>query len=546
MDNIKIKFKDEVITVPKGMTLLKISENFKKYYKHDILVGKVNSLPVSLNHVVNEDSIVNFFDVSSIFGNKAYERTAILILTKAVFDVFNKSVRIEQSIDKGIYCVIDNLKKEDLITIKNKMIEIVNASYPIDKLMVDRLKMIKFYESTKQYDKGELLRYISNTYVTVYKLDNIYDYLYGEMAINTSYIKYFNLEYIGNNGLVLMLPFVYDDNKVEEYVHHDKLFDTVLEYIDWANKIGLNNITDVNKVLSNGNWNDLIFMSEAVYNNHLISISNKISENNNIRVVLISGPSCSGKTTTSKKLELFLSGKGLKPYALSIDDYFKERDETPLDEDGNKDYESLDALDINLFNEQLTKLLNKEEVLLPTYNFITGKKEYKKKLKIPDNGILIIEGLHALSDELTKKISNEKKFKVYISPLTCLNLDNHNRLNTTDNRLLRRIVRDNLRRGYSASDTLDSWKRVRLGETKYVFPNQDNADVVLNTSLIYELNVLKVYAEPLLFSVKEDDSNYREAIRLINILRMVLPMPAASIPLDSILREFIGNGCFEE
>ena len=434
-------------------------------------------------------------------------------------------------------------KKLDVI--KNRMHEIIEESVEIQKLNINRIKVIKYYELRKMYDKVNLLKYLSNTYITIYKLDNIYDYMYGEMAINTSYVKDFNLEYINKDGFVLMLPFTYDNNKVNKYVHHEKFFNSVMEYIDWSDKIGIRNVSDINKMLAEGKWNDLIFMSEATYNKNLLDISETISKNEDIKMVLIAGPSCSGKTTTSKKLEMFLESKGLNPVALSVDDYFKERIDTPLDEDGNKDYESINAIDTELFNDQLSRLLKGEEVILPTYNFITGQKEFKRRLKLKENAILIIEGLHSLNDELTKTIDKKNKYRIYISPLTCLNLDNHNRLNTTDNRLLRRLVRDNLRRGYNASETLDSWKRVRKGETEYVFPYQDKSDIVLNTSLIYEMNVLKVYAEPLLFSVNESDPNYIEAIRLINLLRMILPMPSASIPLDSVMREFIGNGCFE-
>ena len=369
--------------------------------------------------------------------------------------------------------------------------------------------------------------------------------MYGEMALNTSYITDFNLEYVNDSGFALMLPFTYDDNKVNNYTHHEKLFNSVMDYVEWSNKIGMRNVSDLNEMLSKGKWNDLIFMSEALYNKNLLDIAKTIATNKDIKMVLIAGPSCSGKTTTSKKLAMFLESEGLNPVALSVDDYFKERIETPVDENGFKDYESIDAIDTNLFNEQLNKLINGEEVVIPTYNFIKGEKEYKNKLKLKENGILIIEGLHSLNDELTKTIPSNNKYRIYISPLTSLNLDNHNRLNTTDNRLLRRIVRDNLTRGYNASDTLESWQRVRKGETKYVFPYQDKSDIVLNTSLIYEMNVLKVYAEPLLFSVDSSDPNYMEAIRLVNLLRMILPMPSTSIPLDSVMREFIGNGCFE-
>lgn len=546
METVKINYKSKTYDFPSGISLLDISKNFQSEFDYDILIGKVNNDILPLDYKIVEDSTIDFYDLSSFIGNKVYERSAILLLVKATKDVLKEKVKVEHSIDKGIYCTINNLTKEKVDLILKRMKELVFANVPIEKLSANRIKMMQYYNKVGMYDKEDLLKYVSNTYVTIYKLDDVYDYMFGEMVLNTSYLKDFNLEYIQGNECVLMLPLFCDRSKVSCYVHHEKLFNSIVNYIDWSHKIGINTISDFNKMLSEGKWNDLIFISEATYNKSLLDIAHTISNNSKIKMVLISGPSCSGKTTTSKKLRSFLEAEGLIPFALSVDDYFKERDETPLDENGDKDFESINAIDTELFNEQLNKLLNHEEVLLPTYNFILGKKEYKRKIKIPDNGILIIEGLHALNSDLTSKIDDSTKYKVYISPLTCLNLDNHNRLSTSDNRLIRRMVRDNLRRGYNASQTLDMWEKVRIGETKYVFPYQDVADVVLNTSLIYELSVLKVYAEPLLFSVEEDDENYNEALRLINTLRMILPMPGASIPLDSILREFIGNGCFDE
>lgn len=546
MNEIEIKYKGITYNFPKDVSLLDVSKAFQHEYKYSILVGKVNNDICSLNYKISENCNVEFFDLSTFTGNKVYERSLTLLLVKAVRDVMNTPVKVEHSIDKGIYCVIQGLTKEKNDAILKRMREIVNFGYQIEKLSANRIKMMGYYNKAGLYDKSELLKYISNTYVTVYRLDDIYDYMFGEMVINTSYLKDFNLEYMDNNGCVLMLPSFCDDSKVCVYKHHEKLFNSIIEYVDWSYKIGINTISDFNKMLSEGKWNDLIFTSEATYNKSLLDVANTISLKPEVKLVLISGPSCSGKTTTSKKLRLFLESQGVTPYAISVDDYFKERDETPLDNEGKKDYESIRAIDIELFNNNLKRLLSGEEVTIPTYNFLTGEKEYKKKLKIKDNGVLIIEGLHALNDELTPSISREKKYKIYISPLTCLNLDNHNRLSTSDNRLIRRMVRDNLRRGYNATKTLNMWEKVRKGENEYVFPYQDTADIVLNTSLIYELSVLKVYAEPLLFSVEEDDPSYSEALRLINILRMILPMPGSSIPLDSILREFIGNGCFDE
>lgn len=546
MDSVNITFHGNMYKFPKNISLLEVSKNFSNQYKNEILVGKINTDIEPLNTLLTENCDIDFYDLSSFIGNKVYERSAILILVKAVKDVLNEEVKVEHSIDKGIYCTINNLDLNKTNAILNRMKEIVNNNMPIEKLTANRLKTMQYYNCVNMKDKEELLKYISNTYITIYKLDNVYDYMFGEMVLSTGYIKEFYLEYIKDNGCVLMFPFIFGDNKLNKYVHHNKLFDATIDYLNWSHKVGINTVADLNKKVADGNWNDLIFISETMYNKTLIDIAKTISENKNIRIILISGPSCSGKTTTSKKLRIYLEAQGLNPHAISVDDYFKERDETPLDSNGNKDFESINAVDVNLFNEQLNKLLNYEEVNIPTFNFITGKKEYKNKLKLSQNGILIIEGLHSLNDSLTSTISSDKKYKIYMSPLTSINLDNHNRLSTSDNRLIRRIVRDNQKRGYNASETLDQWKRVRSGETNFVFPYQDSADVVINTSLIYEMSVLKVYAEPLLFSVKENDPNYVEAIRLINELRMILPMPGSNIPSDSIIREFIGNSCFEE
>lgn len=546
MNDIKIMYNNKEYEYPKNVKLLDIAKDFQKDFKHQILAAKVNGVMSSLETIITEDSQVKFYDVNRSNGNRVYERTAIFILSKAVKDVTEKELYVEHSIDRGIYCLVEGLNEELLSKINNRMQEIINNKEKIEKLNVNRLKMINYFNSKGLKCNADLLKYVSNGTVTVYKLGELYDYFYGEMYIDTSCITSYRLKYLSGNGLVLMLPTIYDDGIAQEYVHHEKFFNSVVDYIEWTNRIGARNFTDINSKLSLGRWNDLIFMSEATYNKSLLDIAEIIASRKEVKMVLIAGPSCSGKTTTSKKLEMFLEGKGLKPVALSVDDYFKEREETPVDENGFKDYESIDAIDTDLFNKQITEMLEGKEVTIPTFNFITGMKEYNKKIKLDNDSILIIEGLHSLNDELTKSISGENKYKIYISPLTGLNIDNHNRLNTTDNRLLRRMVRDNLRRGYNASETLESWGRVRDGETKYVFPYQDKADIVLNTSLIYEMSVLKVYAEPLLFSVNENDLNYNEALRLINILRMILPMPSASIPLDSIMREFIGNGCFED
>lgn len=546
MDNVNILYKNKKYTYPKGITLFEISKDFSSDFKYQILISKVNGASMSLGDQILQDSYIEFFDRDSKFGDRVYERSAIFILAKAVHDVMNAEVKVEHSIDKGIYCRCKGMTKEKLELVQKRMNEIVKADLPFERLTVNRLRVINYYEKHGMQGSADILKYITQPYITIYKLDGMYDYLYGDMVMSTSYIKDFNLEYVNKDGFVLMLPFIYDDQKINSYIHHEQFFNAVMRFIDWTENVGVRNFAEFNKKISKGLGADLIFINEANYNRNLLNIADTIAKNKEIKVVLIAGPSCSGKTTTSKKLELFLRGRGLDPVVLSTDDYFLEREDNPVDEFGNKNYEIVEALDIDLFNKQLKEIINGEEVDIPTFNFITGKKEYKRKLKLPENGILIIEGLHTLNDVLTKDIPQEKKYKIYISPLTSLNVDNHTRLNSTDNRLLRRMVRDNLTRGYNASETLESWERVRKGETKYVFPYQDKADIILNTVLVYEMSILKVYVEPLLFSVPYDDPNYDEAIRLLGVLKMILPMPSDSIPRDSVLREFIGGSYFEE
>lgn len=545
MEKITILYNGKKYKYPKGVSLLEISKDFQKDFAHEILVAKVNGISSCLDEKVLQDSMVEFFDMTSKKGNRVYEKTAILILSKAIKDVTGKSLIVEHSIDKGIYCKSEGINSNILQDIKQKMDEIISKNYPIIKLTVNRLRVMDFYEKNNLHEQANILKYSTQSYITVYKLDDMYDYLYDDMAPSTSYIKDYNLEYVDENGFVLMLPIIFGEHKIDSYVHHEMFFETVMKFIKWTELMNVRNCAELNEKISLGKSDDLVFVNEANFNRNLLNIADKISANKDIKLVLIGGPSCSGKTTTSKKLELFLRGNGLVPVVLSTDDYFKERDENPVDEFGNKDYESINALDIELFNTQLRDLIDGKEVLKPTYNFLTGKKEFKSSIKLPENGILIIEGLHILNGVLTSKISKDNKYKIYISPLTSLNIDSHTRLNSTDNRLLRRMVRDNLTRGYSASETLESWDRVRLGETKYIFPYQDSADTILNTVLVYEMSVLKVYAEPLLYLVKYDDPNYEEAMRLLEILQMILPMPSDNIPRDSILREFIGNSSFE-
>ena len=548
---ININFRDlETQKFQNNTSLEEISKNYSKYFNYPILIGQLDNDIVELSELVGRSHKVEFFDRSSSLGNSVYGTTLQFLVILGAKRAFgdNTEVLIEHSIDKGFYCEIikENFRKEDIKELEHKMNDIVRENIQIDKLSVSRLDAIKYFENKKQFDKVKVLKYISNTYINLYKVDDTYDYFYGKLASTTGVIDDFKLTYIKNNGFVVSYPSVYNPECTLDYVHHEMLFDKFLDYTKWGRKIKISNGADLNEVVSKGNYNELIQIAETYYNSQLSKIADKIEENGNIRIVLISGPSSSGKTTSSKKLSIQLKSRGINTYPISIDDYFLDREKTPKDKNGKLDTESLNAVDVTLFNKHLTKLLNGETVELPEYNFVAGKREYNgRRVKLEKGDIIVIEGLHGLNDELTMSIDRKQKFKIYISPLTQLNIDNHNRIHTSDTRKLRRIVRDNRNRGHNASQTLSKWKEIREGEEKYIFPYQDEADVIINSALVYEIGVLKAYVEPLLFNVSENDSMYPEAIRLINLLRNFLPIPSEDVPKDSLLREFIGGSCFE-
>lgn len=548
---IKMNFRDlEIQKFPNNTSLEEISKNYSKYFNYPILIGQLDNDIVELSELVGRSHKVEFFDRSSSLGNSVYGTTLQFLVILGAKRAFgdDTEVLIEHSIDKGFYCEIikENFKKEDIKELENKMKNIVKENIQIDKLSVSRLDAIKYFENKNQLDKVKVLKYISNTYINLYKVDDTYDYFYGKLASTTGVIDDFKLTYIKNNGFVVSYPSVYNPECTLDYVHHEMLFEKFLDYTKWGRKIKISNGADLNEVVSKGNYNELIQIAETYYNSQLSKIADKIEENKDIRIVLISGPSSSGKTTSSKKLSIQLKSRGINTYPISIDDYFFDREKTPKDKNGKLDTESLNAVDVTLFNKHLTKLLNGETVELPEYNFVAGKREYNgRRVKLEKKDIIVIEGLHGLNDELTLSIDRKQKFKIYISPLTQLNIDNHNRIHTSDTRKLRRIVRDNRNRGHNASQTLAKWKEIREGEEKYIFPYQDEADVIINSALVYEIGVLKTYVEPLLFNVSENDPMYPEAIRLINLLRNFLPIPSEDVPKDSLLREFIGRSCFE-
>ncbi len=531
-------------------SLLEISDSFKRYYNYPILIANVNNDLVELGEKVSGKCKVDFYDRSSTIGHAVYERSACLMLIAAVKRVLGADavLHIEHSMDNGIFCRVKGVEfdKPVMKKIEGTMRELCKQDLHFSKISVARIDAIHYFRKKQQMDKVKVLKYISNTYVNLYRLEDVYDYFFGEMAYSTKQIDEFKLTYIKDNGFIMSLPTLTNPECTLDYVHRPMIFNSFLDYTEWGSLVGISEAADLNEIVSKGNYKEVIRLSEAYYESQLTRIADKIYDNKeNVKFVLLAGPSSSGKTTTAKKLCVYLQSKGFRTHTISIDDYFLSRNETPKNELGEYDFESIKAIDTNLFNKHLTKLLAGEKVLLPEYNFIEGKKEFHKNyLQLKENDIVVIEGLHALNDELTMAIERQNKFKIFISPLTQLNVDHHNRIHTSDTRKLRRIIRDNKYRGYSAADTLRMWGNISAGEVKWIFPFQDDIDSIINSALVYELGVLKTYAEPLLFSVEETDPIYPEAIRLINFLRNFLPIPSDDVPKDSVLREFIGGSGF--
>ncbi len=550
---IKVTFREnELFEFDEGITYKEISEHFKQYFDYDILIVKVDNDLVDLSDSLKKKCNIDFFDKSSETGNSIYCRSARFIFILAVKNVLGENIEViaEHSQDNGVYFSIEGCKltKEIVNKIYKEMKQIVKEDYLFTKLSVSRLDAIKYFKKLKKIDKANVLKYISNTYINLYRINDIYDYFYGKMAYSTSQIDDFKLTFINENGLVLSLPDIINPECTLDYKHHEKIFNKFLEYTNWGKLLNVKNAADLNLIISKAKVGELINLAEAYYDSQLAKIADDIyNSDRNIKLILIAGPSSSGKTTTSKKLDIYLRSKGFITHPISLDNYYTDMDKRILDKNGKPDFESVRALDINLFNKNLSNLLEGKKVSLPTFNFVLGKKEYNDNfLQLGDNDIIIVEGLHALNDELTMSISKNQKYKIYISPLTQLNIDNHNHIHTSDIRKLRRIVRDNRQRGMGALETLRLWPDIKSGERENIFKFQDDVDTVVNSSLIYEVGVLKIYAEPLLFNINEDEPEYSEALRLINFLRNFLPIPSDNVPNDSVLREFIGGSCFKD
>lgn len=547
MDDIRIKVMGQEMVVKKGTSLKEIAKQFENYFTFSILGAYVDNLIQELDFSIQRECTITFFDLTDKTGNKMYVNALIYMTLIAIKRLYgnDKDIYVEHSIDKGIYMTLNFCIDENkLFEIEKKMKKIAEENLPIERVNVSRIDAIKYYETMNDFSKAGMLKYNTNSHIALYRLDGRYDYFFTNMPISTSVLKDFRLTYLDEHGFVLRFPTVYTKT-IKEYEHREAIYDVYKEYRAWQKTIGIDAVCDLNQLVSEGKIDELIRMDEAIQNTKLLDLAKNISDHRDtIRIVLIAGPSSSGKTTTTNKLCMYLRNYGVTPKMLSLDDYFKDREDTPKKLDGSYDFESLDAVDVDMFNEQVSKLLNKEVVSIPTFDFKLAKKQYTRKVELKENDILLIEGIHCLNSKLIPDVASENKFRIYLSPFTKINIDSHNRFSTTDNRLLRRIIRDNRMRGICVEETLEQWKNVREGEEENIFPYQENADYVFNTAFLYELGVIRTYVEPLLYAIDEDSKYYEEARRLLNLIKIFLPIPSDAIPDDSILREFIGGSCF--
>lgn len=533
--------------VHKDTTLYDLIKRLNK--TDDIIACSINNEIVELSYKLKEDTKLKLISIKDRMGAKIYRSGLKFIYITAIKELFgiNTDVKLLHSLDKGIYTRIDLDLTVDIVKdIKAKMEELVSRDLRFEKITTSRKEAIKYFNEVKEKEKSSMYKQMTGDALTLYNLLNYYNYFYTKMPYSTGIIKSFDLTLTKDKGVMLEYPSTYD-MKIPPYTHMDQVLNVFKEYGSWADTLGVKYVSDVNNVVIEGKIKEFIELNEIKQNNDLLKIASEIEKNlNNIKLVLIAGPSSSGKTTTSKKLSLYLKSKGINPFVLSTDDFFKNRIDTPKNENGEYEYDIPEALDIDLFNEKLTSLIKGEETLLPTYNFLTGEKEYKHApVSLKNRDLIIVEGIHTLNEMLTSKIDKKNKLKIYISPFTPLDLDRHNHVSTVDLRLIRRLVRDYRTRGYSAEETLKNWRVVRRSEEKYIFPYQKEADIVLNTALIYELGVLKTYAVPILFSVSYHSEYYSEALRIINFLKSFLNISDSMLPETALLREFVGGGYFE-
>jgi len=547
--HIRCKNNKKTQEVPIGSTLSDIYKEINLQMPYGPVSAKVNNKVEGLHYRVYHNKDVEFLDLLTPSGIRTYTRSLFLVLCKAVHDLYTGSqVVIDIPVSNGYYCNLQlghEITTEDVDRIRTRMQEIIDAKMPIQRYETTTEEAVKMFTELGDIQKAKLLKSSGSLYCVYYVLDDYKDYYYGSMLTNTSQLHLFGLEpYF--DGVLLRIPSTQDPSKLGELIRQDKMFEVFKEHHRWQSILGIKTVGDFNEAVKNGLATDLINVSEALQEKKISQIADTIAERKEIKVVLIAGPSSSGKTTFCKRLSVQLLASGVKPVQISLDDYFVNRAETPKDENGELDYESIYALNIRLINEQFNALFRGEEVELPKYNFQTGMSEKSgKKLHLGENNILLVEGIHALNPALTEQIADDKKFKIYASALTTILLDDHNYIPTTDNRLLRRIVRDYKYRGCSAQETIHRWPSVRAGENKWIFPYQEQADVMFNTALLFELAVIKPQAEEVLEQVPEKCEEYAEAYRLRKFLKYFAPLPFRNLPPTSLLREFLGGSSFK-
>lgn len=534
------------VTASESDTLEAVADRFKDYYEDDIILGIVNGRLRELNKKIKSDCELSFVTTADRDGRRTYRRSVVLLLQRAIYDVYGSMTQLHvmHSLGEGYYCQLEkSVTEHDIDRIVCSMHSFVEKDLPITKHSAKTQYAEQLFKEKGQHDKERLLHYRRSSRVNLYELDGVVDYFYGFMAPSTGMLKYFDIVPY-ESGFVLLFPGA-NSRSVEPLVTSNKLFHTLDDSREWSKMLGIGTIGSLNDAIAAGRGQEIMLLQEALMEQKIGNLAAQIALDDKKKFVMIAGPSSSGKTSFANRLSIQLIAKGRKPHPLSLDDYYVDREFCPKNPDGSFDFECLESIDIKLFNEDMNRLLKGEAVDMPSFNFKTGKREYRgRKLVLGPDDILVIEGIHGLNDRLSQLIPSEHKFKIYISALTQLNIDEHNPLSTTDERLIRRIVRDARTRGTNAMETIAMWPSVRKGERENIFPFQEQADVMFNSALVYELAVLKVYAEPLLFGIERDCPEYLEAKRLLKLLDYFLPMPADGIPNNSLLREFVGGSCF--
>ena len=550
---VKVTIGDKIYEVEQGISLEELAKMYGEASDAgEIVLAYRNGHLCELFKTVEEDAVVSFLTTTSKSGNSTYKRSVILMMMKAFRDVAKRTgssgrIRVLFSLSKGFYCEFKNknvkVTDELLKQVEERMHEMVEENIPIEKKTYPSYDLINRFERQGRTDKVELFKYRRASNTNAYILDGFEDYYYGFMVPSTGYLKYFAL-FKYEDGFVLQLPSRTDPKTVPEFKPQHKLFDVLKQSDDWGVMLGMDTVGGLNDTIASGQIADMMLVQEALQEKNIAKIAEQIKREEK-KFVLIAGPSSSGKTSFSHRLSIQLKAMGLNPHPIALDNYFVERKYTPRDEFGNYDFECLEAVDVKQFNEDMVRLLNGETVPMPTFDFIDGKREYKGNvMEIKEHDVLVIEGIHGLNPKMSELLPDESKFKIYISALTQLNVDEHNRISTTDGRLIRRIVRDARTRGHSAAKTISMWDSVRRGEEQNIFPYQEEADVMFNSALIYELSVIKPHVEPLLFAIPRDSDEYQEAKRLLKFLDYFLGISSETIPNNSILREFVGGSCF--